>query len=169
MALSGQLLEAGTANNSEALIQVGDVVDKLIRFLADKKSFPNPKINHFMGQVVDEALGTEEQSPTSPWLIIAIDNEDSGLNTSVNIDTHNNYNYLILSAGFCRLKSADPETAKTAIGGFIYQATIWFTHGRRYGPTMGPREDWAESRKQSFLETIEQKGKLLNDFLEICP
>ena len=150
-------------DRGEALIEAGEVVDGMIRFLANKKLFPNKRINKFMSQVAAGALGTKEQCPSEPWLIIAVDAEDLGLNTAVHIDRENKY--LAVSAGFSRLKQTESEMAKAAIADFIYYTTMWFTWGGRYGPTVGPRADWAESRKQSFLKTIEQQPQLLTKLL----
>lgn len=152
-----------TLRRNEALIGTEEIVDLLIRRLANKKFFPNKQINNFMDQVVTGALGTEEQYPSEPWLIIAGDAEDLGLKTSIEIDNGNKY--LIVSVGFSRLKQTEPEIAKAAIADFIYQATMWFTWGGRYDPTVGPRADWAESRKQSFLKTVEKQPQLLTKFL----
>lgn len=162
MAVQEQLLTE-VLDRDEALIGAGEVVEGIIRFLANKKLFPNERINKFMNQVAGGALGTEEEYPSEPWLITVVDEEDSGLNTTVNIDRDKKY--LIVSAGFSRLKQTDPQEAKMAIADFIYQTTLWFTWGRRYGPTVGPRKDWAESRKQSFLRTIEQQPQLLTKLL----
>lgn len=162
MAVQEQLLTE-VLDRDEALIGAGEIVDQLIRRLADKRFFPNERINKFMDQVAAGVLGTKEEYPSEPWLIIAVAAEDLGLNTSVDIDRENKY--LAVSAGFSRLKQTEPEIAKAAIADFIYQATIWFTWGRKYGPTVGPRADWAESRKQSFLKTVEKQPQLLTKFL----
>ncbi len=163
MAVPEQLFVVEALDQGEALIGAGEIVDQLIRRLANKKNFPNKQINNFMDQVVTGVLGTEEEYPSEPWLIIAVDENDWGLKTTVAIDRDKKY--LVVSAGFSRLKQTEPEVAKEAIADFIYQTTLWFTWGRRYGPTVGPREDWAKSRKQSFLKTVEQRPQLLTEFL----
>ena len=162
MAVQEQYL-AEVLDRGEALIGAGEIVDQLIRRLANKKLFLNERINKFMSQVVTGALGTEEEYPAEPWLITAVDENDWGLKTTVNIDRDKKY--LVVSAGFSRLQQTESDIAKAAIADFIYQTTLWFTWGRRYGPTVGPRADWAESRKQSFLKTVEQQPQLLTELL----
>lgn len=153
------LSEATVQEFNPDLIRAGEMVDRLVRFLASRKVFPNEQINHFMRLVEKEALGTDEEGPTSPWLIVAVDENDSGFNTDVLTDRDKKY--LIVSAGFSRLNQAEPEAVKQAVAEFIFQTTLWFTWGRRYGPSVGPRRDWAESRKKSFLETVAKQPELL--------
>lgn len=148
----------------ETLLQANEVVIDLIRALSKGTVFPNKQINNFMNRVVEGALEKQDGAQSGYWLMIVVDEKDEELNTTVDIER--GYKNLIISKGFSRLKQVKPETAKEVIADLIYNATIWFTWGRRYGPTVGSKTDWAERRKESFLKTVEENPSILTELLK---
>lgn len=132
-------------------VDAGFVVDKLVRLLADKRKFPNKQINDHMNKVVRAAFGDGENYPTAPWLIISEDKNNQGLKTEY--IEGGRESFLVVSTGFKCLSEADPDNAKRAIGEFIFEVTNWYTSGER--------EDWAESRRRAWEETVEKNPEII--------
>ena len=142
-------------------VDVGFVVDKLVRLLADKRKFPNKQINDCMGKVVRAAFGDEENYPTIPWLVVSEDKSNQGLKTE--FIPGGRESYLVVSAGFRCLSEADPDNAKRAIGEFIFQANCWYTSGC----APGGREDWAESRRKAWMDTVEKNPEIIKQLQDL--